>query len=124
MLRLALLFAIALVVYDVVAASIARALTISFDSFVVLALVLLFFMGLLAGRKARSWDGIVPVALAAAVEATVGWYLAALIGPGYVPDWTVRTLLVMGVERALLSTVIGAAGVWVGIAVARSRRLF
>ncbi len=124
MLRLALLFAIALVVYDVLAALLARALTIAYDSFVILALVLLFFMGLIAGRKARSWDGIVPVAIAAAAEATAGWYLAALIGPGYVPGWTARSLIVMGLERALLSTAIGAVGVWVGISVARSRRLF
>ncbi len=118
MLRTALWFSAILVVYDVLAALIAEALTISYNSFLVLALVIVFFMGVYAGRLARSWDGVVAIAVAACVEATAGWYLAALIGPGYVPGWTPRLLVVMAVESALLSTVIGSLGVWTGLRVA------
>jgi hypothetical protein len=117
-LRNALSFSVILLVYDVLAALVAKALTISYNSFLVLALVIVFFMGVYAGRTARSWEGIVAIAIAACVEATAGWYLAALIGPGYVPGWTPRVLVTMAVESALLSTAIGCLGVWTGLRVA------
>ena len=122
MIRIALLFSIVLVAYDALAALIAKLVGVSYNSFVLLALVLIFFMGVLAGRKARSWAGIVAVAIAAIVEATAGWYAASLIGPGYVPGWTMGGLIEMAIESALLSACVGAAGVWVGLGVAQARR--
>jgi hypothetical protein len=120
-LRLALIFAAILVAYDAIAAVIARLLTISYDSFLVLSLVIVFFMGVYAGRKKR-WSGIAVVAIAVAIEATLGWYVASLIGPGYVPGWTMQWLVVMALEGALLATAIGTAGVWIGLGVAGARR--
>ncbi|MBV8067539.1 MAG: hypothetical protein JO113_06155 [Candidatus Eremiobacteraeota bacterium] len=124
MLRSGLVFSIIIVLYDVVAAAIARSVGVAYNSFLVLALVLFFFMGVYAGRTRRSWSGIVAVAIAAVADATLGWYVAAMIGPGYVPGWTMRGLIVMAVESAVLSIVIGAAGVWVGLSVAGRRREF
>ena len=49
--------------------------------FIVPAMVILFFMGLYSRRVARSWSGMVAVFLAVAFEATLGWYIAALICP-------------------------------------------
>jgi|HubBroStandDraft_4_1064222.scaffolds.fasta_scaffold00006_14 hypothetical protein len=117
---MALLFSVVLVLYDAVAALIARSLTISYDSFLVLSLVLIFFMGIYAGRKRRG-RGVVAIAIAAAIEATAGWYVAALIGPGYVPGWTMKVLIVMAVEGWLLSTAIGFVGVGIGLRVAGPR---
>ena len=122
MLRSALWFSAILLAYDALSALVAKALTISYNSFLVPALTMLFFMGVYAGRKAGSWAGVVPVIVAAVVDATAGWYLAALIGPGYVPGWTARELLAMGIESAVLSTAVGCAGVWVGLRVAGARR--
>jgi hypothetical protein len=121
-LPLTLLFGAVVVAYDAFAASIAAALTISYNSFLLPGLVILFFMGVLAGRVARSWSGAVPVTIAAVIDATAGWYVAALIGPGYVPGWTPRALIVMGAESALLSAAIGWCGVWIGIRVAQTQR--
>jgi hypothetical protein len=121
MLRLALLFSIILVAYDAVAALAARGISVSYDSFSVLALVVIFFMGIYAGRKKR-WRAIAVVVIASAVEATAGWYVAALIGPGYVPGWTMRGLIVMAAQSALLSSAVGAVGVWIGVGVAGARR--
>lgn len=114
MLRRALWFSVILVAYDALAALVARAVGVSYNSFLVLALVLFFFMGVYAGRRSRLAGGIVSIAIAAAVETTLGWYVAALIGPGYVPGWTMRILVVMAVQSAILSTAIGAVGVWIG----------
>src|SRR5581483_7666566 len=121
MLRLGLLFAAILILCDAVAALIALAVGISYDTFVVPALVVLFFMGIYAGRVGRSWSGMIAVAIAVAFETTLGWYVAALIGPGYVPGWTPSALIVMGVEAAALALLIGAIGVAVGLRVARAR---
>ncbi|MBV8530206.1 MAG: hypothetical protein JO104_02730 [Candidatus Eremiobacteraeota bacterium] len=115
-------FSAVLIAYDAAAATIAKVLTISYNSFLVLSLVIVFFMGVFAGRVAGSWLGILPVVVAAIVDATIGWYVAALIGPGYIPGWTMRQLLTLAVESVLLSTAIGCVGVWVGMAVAGARR--
>ena len=117
MIRLALLFGAILIVCDAISALIARAVGISYDTFIVPALVILFFMGIYSGRVARSWSGMIAVVIAVAIEATLGWYVAALIGPGYVPGWTVPVLILMGVEAAALALVIGAIGVAVGLRV-------
>jgi hypothetical protein len=122
MLRTALLFSALFVIYDAFVALMARWIGIAYNSFLVPMFVLFFFLGIYAGRKKGSWVAITPIAIAAAVEATVGWYVAALIGPGYVPGWTMRALIVIAVESAALSTAVGAAGVAVGLRVARARR--
>ncbi len=121
MLALALLFSVIIVTYDALTAAIAKVVGVSYNSFLVLALVLFFFMGILAGRKAGSWAAIIPVAIAAAADATVGWYIAAWIGPGYVPGWTMRTLVTLAVQSAVVATAIACVGVWIGLGVARSR---
>lgn len=113
MLPLALFFSAILLAYDALTAAIAKVVGISYDSFLVLAWVLFFFMGVLAGRK-FGWYGLIAVVVAAVFEATIGWYVAAAIGPGYVPGWTMRTLALLAFERALLSSAIAAAGVFIG----------
>ena len=122
MLRLAVLFAVIIVAYDAVTAAIARAVGVSYNSFLVLALVLFFVMGVYAGRVVRSWAALLSVAIAAIADATIGWYIAAWIGPGYVPGWTMRILISLAIQSALLATVLGAAGVWAGLGVAGARR--
>lgn len=122
MVGLALFFSVVIVAYDAFSAAIAKVVGISYNSFLVLALVLFFFMGILAGRKAASWAGMIPVVIAAAVDATIGSHIAAVIGPGYVPGWTIRILVTLAIESALLATAVGAAGVWIGLGVAGTRR--
>jgi hypothetical protein len=113
MLPLALFFTAILIAYDALTAAIARAVGVSYDSFLVLAWVLFFCMGVIAGRK-FGWLGLIAVVVAAALEATAGWYVAAAIGPGYVPGWTMRMLGLLAFERALVSSAIAAAGVFIG----------
>jgi hypothetical protein len=119
--RLGLAFAAILIVCDVISAAIARAVGISYDTFIVPALVILFFMGVYSGRVARAWSGLTAVVIAVAIETTLGWYVASLIGPGYVPGWTVPALIVMGAQAAMLAIVVGAIGVAVGVRVSGAR---
>jgi hypothetical protein len=122
MLRTALLFSAILVAFDALAAALAKWIVISYDSFVILPVVAIFFMGIYTGRKKRSWGGLTPIVIASLVEVTVGWYVAALIGPGYVPGWTMRQLVVLAFESAVLFIAVGTAGVWIGLGVSGARR--
>jgi hypothetical protein len=124
MLRLAMFFSAIVVAFDAVSAAVAKSVSTSYDSFLVLALVIFFFIGVYAGRVMRSWSAVLPVAAAAAVGATFGWYVAALIGPGYVPGWTMRDLIALAIESTILSTVVGLGGVWIGLGVSGVRKGF
>jgi hypothetical protein len=78
-------------------------------------------MGLLAGRVMQSWLALVPIVIAALLEAFGGGYLAALIGPGGrgpgVSDASFYGLAALGV---LLNIVLGSAGIAVGVPVKRA----
>jgi hypothetical protein len=121
MLRLALLFAVVMVLFDVAAASFAKATSVDYGQFVLLSSVLYVFAGILAGRFMRGWLALVPIIIAALVEAFLGGYLAALIGPGGrgpgVSDASFYGLAALGV---LLNIVLGSAGIAVGIRVKRT----
>lgn len=120
MLRLAVPFSIVAVLYDALAALLAKAIGISYDSFVVPAVVLFVFMGVYAGRKSGDWSGFVPVLVAALVHATLGWYVAALVGPGRLPQWTTAEAAYVLVGGAFAPLIFGAAGVAAGIRAARA----
>lgn len=122
MLRLALLFSVIIVAYDAGTAAIAKAVGVSYNSFLVLALVLIFFMGIYAGRVVGSWAALLAVVVVAVADATIGWYVAAWIGPGYVPGWTTRVLISLAIQSVVVATAIGAVGVWIGLGVAGARR--
>jgi hypothetical protein len=120
MLRLALLFSIVLVLFDVVAASIAKAASINYSQFVLLSVFLYIGAGILSGRKYR-WLGLGAIIITALVEVFLGGYLAALIGPGARPpgmsDGYYYGTAAFGV---LLNVIMGAIGVAVGIRVRRT----
>jgi hypothetical protein len=121
MLRLALLFSIVMVLFDVAAASFAKATSVDYGQFVLLSSVLYVFAGLLAGRFMQSWLALIPIIVAALVEAFAGGCLAALIGPGGrgpgVSDASFYGLAALGV---LLNIVLGSAGIAVGVHVKRT----
>jgi hypothetical protein len=121
MLRLALLFSIVMVLFDVVAASIAKAASIDYGQFTILAAVIYVGMGILAGRWMRNWFALIPIVIAALVEVFAGGYLAALIGPGArgpgVSDASFYGVAAFGV---LLNIVLGAIGIAVGVHVRRT----
>jgi hypothetical protein len=120
MLRLALLFSLVMVLFDVAAASFAKATSVDYGQFVLLSSVLYVSMGLLAGRFMQTWLALVPIVIAALAEAFGGGYLAALIGPGGrgpgVSDASFYGVAAFGV---LLNIVLGSAGIAVGVHVKR-----
>ncbi|HEY3675825.1 MAG TPA: hypothetical protein VGK84_07500 [Candidatus Tumulicola sp.] len=121
MLRLALLYSIVFVLFDVAAAAFAKATSVDYGQFVLLSSVLYVFAGILAGRFMQSWLALVPIIIAALVEAFLGGYLAALIGPGGrgpgVSDLSFYGVAAFGV---LLNILLGSAGIAVGVHVKRT----
>jgi hypothetical protein len=120
--RFALLFSVIMVCYDAICAFIAAGAGVAYDSFIVPAVVLFIFMGILAGRKMHGWGGLVPVLVAAIVHTTLGWYVAWLIGPGAIPNWTPEAVAIEITAGLAAALVFGAAGVAVGIRVGRTAR--
>lgn len=121
MIRLAVLFSAAILAYDAVAAAIAKALTVSFDSFLIPGLVLFVLMGVVAGRKARSWAALAPVAVAAAADSTLGWYIAGLLVPSNFPNWSAFGYVLGALDAFALSAFLGAVGIAVGLRVGGAR---
>jgi hypothetical protein len=123
LLRLALLFSIVMVLFDVVMASFAKAASIDYSQFVLLSVFLYVGAGILAGRKIRNWFALLSIVIAAVVEAVLGGYLAALIGPGaQAPGMSDAYYYGTAVFAVLLNVILGAIGVAVGIRVGRSQR--
>jgi hypothetical protein len=123
MLRLALLFSIVMVLFDVAAATFAKATSVDYGQFVLLSVFLYIGAGILAGRKIRNWFAMFSIIIGAVVEALLGGYLAALIGPGaQAPGMSDAYYYGTAVFAVLLNVVMGAIGVAVGIRVGRAQR--
>ncbi len=76
--------------------------------------------GIYAGQRLRWWRALVAVVLAAAIDSTLGWYVAALIGPGR-PIGVNSTTEIVGTAllAVLLDAVFGGLGVAIGTRVRR-----
>jgi hypothetical protein len=121
MLRLALIFALIMLLFDAVTATISKIASINYGNFALLAIVVYVFLGIYGGRTLRSWRALISVAVAAIVEATLGWYVAALIGPGLPPVAATQLEMVFtGVVSVIVATLFGAMGVAVGLRAARA----
>jgi len=121
-LRLCIAFAAIILAYDVVAATAARLLWVTYESLLLPAAVLLLAMGLFAGRTVKSWRALSAIVVAAVAQSTLGWYVAALISTSFVVTWSFTSFLFTAFVSAIVSIVIGAIGIWVGLGVAGARR--
>jgi hypothetical protein len=120
--RLGLAFAAVIIAYDAAAAFLARLLTVGYTSLLLPGAVVLFLMGVYAGQRLKSWAALIPVASAAIVQWTVGWYVAGAIGGGVPVVWNAVAITGMVAGAFGVSIAIGAAGVWVGLGVAGARK--
>ncbi|MBV8117855.1 MAG: hypothetical protein JOZ01_07735 [Candidatus Eremiobacteraeota bacterium] len=95
-------------------------MSFSYGQFVFIGLVLYVGFGIFAGQRLRVPRALIAIVLAALIDASLGSYVAARIGPGatMAPG---RTVEIVGVALlgALLNVVLGALGVAVGARVAR-----
>ena len=118
MLRLALIFGAIVVAFDVVAASVARAASINYGHFELLAVVLYAAFGIFAGQRLRWPRAVAAIAIAAAIDVFAGSYVASLIG-AWISPWNQGDAMVATLLTGLLNVVVGAAGVAVGSRVVR-----
>lgn len=76
--------------------------------------------GIYAGQRLLWWRALVAVVLAAFIDSTLGWYVAALIGPGRpLAVTTTREIVGTALLATLLDAVFGGIGVGVGARVGR-----
>jgi len=119
MLRLALLFSAIAIAFDAVAACLARSFAINYGQFQILAVVLFAAYGVAAGQRLRWPRALVAVAIAVIVDATIGSFVASLIGAWISANQTGREAIGSTIIAALLCFVVAALGVAVGARVAR-----
>ncbi len=119
MLRLALLFSAIAVAFDAVAAAISRAFAFNYGQFSLLALILFAAYGIVAGQRLRWPRALVAVAIAVIVDATIGSFVASLVGAWIAANQTGREAIGSTVMTAVLCLVVAALGVVVGGRVAR-----
>lgn len=118
MLRFALIFGVAIVVFDIIVSAIARAVGVSYGSFLLVALVLYALFGIFAGQRLRWPRALVTILIVVAIDATLGTFAAAAVG-SWVRGSTTRDVIVAISLTSLLSLCVGAVGIALG---ARARR--
>ena len=118
MLRLALLFSVTIVVFDTIVSAIARAVGVSYGSFLLVGLVLYVLFGIVAGQRLRRPRAFVVILIVVVIDATLGTLAAASVG-SWVKGSTARDLIVAISLTSVLSLCVGAVGVAFG---ARARR--
>jgi hypothetical protein len=121
MLRLAVLYAVVIVVYSALAALFTQLTVVTYENALIPGLVLYLVMGVYAGTQLRSRRALVSVAVPALVQPTAGWFVASLLYPSFSYGWTF-SIVVMAIAWCLLGFGVGAAGVWMGLGAAGSRR--
>lgn len=120
MLRQALIFGLILVAFDAAGAAIARVAAINYGHFALLGIVIYIGFGIYAGQRLRVGRALLAIAIAAAIDASLGAYAAALIGPGRPAPGTPTSAIVgLAVITGILSAAFGAVGVAVGTRVRR-----
>jgi hypothetical protein len=114
------LFAVILVAFAAIAAIIAKAAAINYGDFTLLGLFIYVAFGIFAGQRLRWWRALIALIVAALVDVSLGWYLAALIGPGR-PLGSSGAVEIVGTAllAALLDVVFAAIGVAIGARVGR-----
>ena len=119
MLRLALLFAILAVAFDAVGALIAKLFAFIYGQLALLAVLLFVAMGFYAGRTLPIGRALVAIAIAAVAEATLGWYVAAAIGPARILQASATVIVGIAIIGILIDTAAGALGALIGRRAAR-----
>ena len=122
MLRLCILFAAVILAYDVIAGVASRLLWVTYASLLLPGAIVLIVMGVYAGRAIRSWYAMIPMIVAATVQSTLGWAIAAHLSTSFFTPPSAFSLAVEVVSSAVFATAIGAFGVWLGLGVAGARR--
>ena len=113
-------FGLILVAFDAIAASIAQAARFNYGQFILLGLVVYVGLGIFAGQRLRWQRALAAILIAALIDASLGSYVAALIGPGRpVAGTPVREILAAAFLGALFNAIFGAIGVFIGGRVAR-----
>lgn len=99
--------------FDAAASSIAKHAGFPYGYFAVPELAMYAIMGFVLERRTRfGMPTMLPVVLAACVEATIGWWISVAMGAGRAPLGDPELTAFSAVTAALLFTALGALGMW------------
>jgi len=113
---------VAVLVFDTIAAFISKGSGLGYRWFGILEILLYVAIGFFGARVTGTWrGGLGVVVIAAVAEATLGWYISALIGPGAVPAKASLPIIVSAALFAILwNGIFGLVGALIGARFART----
>jgi hypothetical protein len=109
--------------FDAVASAISKASGVAYFDFVIPQLAMYVVMGCVLQRSAgMGAPTIIPVLIAAVVEATLGWWISIAIGVGRPPTSHIGLTIFSTATVVLLNVALGALGMWIGYGLNRITR--
>lgn len=123
MLRNVLICTAVVLIFDAAASSITKFAHIPYRDFMAPELAMYVIMGVVLQRIAgMGAPTIIPVAVAASIEVSIGWWISIAIGVGEAPTSHIGVTLFSAVTAALLFTALGALGMWIGYGLSRASK--
>jgi hypothetical protein len=119
----AALAVVAVLVFDTIAAFVSKGSGFGYRWFGILEILLYLAIGFFGARATGTWrGGLGVVVIAAIAEATLGWYISALVGPGALPANTALPIVASAALFAILwNGTFGLLGALVGARIGTSR---
>jgi hypothetical protein len=110
-------------VFDTIASAISKATGIVYFDFIFPQIAMYLIMGFLLQRSAGlGAPAMIPVFIAAIVEATIGWWISIEIGVGRHPTSHIGLTIFSETTVVLFNTALGALGMWIGYGVNRATK--
>jgi hypothetical protein len=109
-LQTTILFGFIAIVFDAIWATIARAKNYSYTKGMWISFLIYTLAGAVAAQSGNIIIGVLSGSCVAFIEATTGWWISWLIGPGRLPDTITKEVLPRAILMAITNvTLIGEA---------------
>ena len=117
-----LISCIAVVAFDAAAATISRVTGVAYPLFSIGSLALYAVVGyVLTQRFGMGGQLYIILVCTAVADATLGWWVSSLIGPGKPASLAPSSLVIGAFGSIMLGTVAGTVGAWIAVAATRMR---
>ena len=104
-----LIFGVLAIVFDGIWATIAKAKGYTYSKGMWVSFLIYVIAGVIASKNGSFIDGIISGAGVAFIEATIGWWLSWVIGPGRLPDTISKEARPKAIINAVITVTITGA---------------
>jgi hypothetical protein len=116
------IFGVVAIAFDAIWATIARAKGYTYSKGAWVSFIIYTFAGFVAGQTGNAINGVISGAGVAFIEATIGWWVSWLIGPGRLPDTISKDARPRAIINAIV--IVTLTGAFFGFLGALAKTLF